>query len=190
MAEFEKCDRYRGRWQRLFRRESVSCVQAKMNVRRSISIISSPEYMSYTSQMPPVSTGSDDVDASLCRLFEPGTSYIGVCGFANRSDRYCIFKTLNSLKNKFHTFRIIYESESIVGRISGEWGRENRIVSISERASWFRYGPSARAFRNEHILNKYSPFLIVSFGDNKKSPDLLVRAKRNNINIFEISLRR
>lgn len=117
-------------------------------------------------------------------------SYIGICGCAKRSDKFYIFRILDNLKYKFNDFRIIYESESAVGKIAGEWGRRTGISGISERVLWFRYGPSARAFRSEHILNKYSPFLVVGFFERKKYPDLLIRAKRSNIQTMEFYLER
>ena len=133
-------------------------------------------------------TRNDDTNTSLWRLSSSVTSYIGVCGYVRRLDKYRIFRTLDDLKYKFHIFRIVYESESLVGKISDKWARDNGILSVSERVRWIKYGPSAKVIRNEHILNRYSPFLILNFAYQEKYPDLFIRAKRNNINTFEISL--
>lgn len=128
----------------------------------------------------------DDARRSLYHINGSGIQNIVICGSFRFSDEKSIFKNLDKIKYKYGTFRIIRASEDRIGKIANKWASENDIETIAERASWFRHGTAARALRDEHILNHYSPVLVICFADLKEYPDLYGRAKRKGIDILEL----
>lgn len=141
--------------------------------------------------MPPMTKISaiamrhDDARRSLYHISGSGIQNIVICGRFRFLDEKSIFKNLDKIKYKYGAFRIIRAAEDRIGKIANKWARENDIETIAERASWFRYGTAAKALRDEHILNYYSPILVVCFADLKERPNLYSRAKRYGIDIIE-----
>ncbi|WP_082979814.1 SLOG family protein [Labrys sp. WJW] len=126
-----------------------------------------------------------DARRSLYHINGSGIQNIVICGSFRFSDEKSIFKNLDEIKYKYGAFRIIRAAEDRIGKIVNKWARENDIEMIAERASWFRYGTAAKVLRDEHILNYYSPVLVVCFVTLKEYPNLYGKAKRDGIDILE-----
>lgn len=133
-------------------------------------------------------TRNDDTDNSLYRVFSSTIPNIGVCGSFKSPKMKYIFEKIDEIKHKLGYFRIIRTKEDSIGKISDKWARENGITTITVRASWLRHGSAASAIRNEHILNYYSPTLIVCFTDTEECPDLYRRAERRGIATLKINI--
>lgn len=144
--------------------------------------------------MPPmtkisaIATRHDDARRSLYHISGSGIKNIVICGSFGFLDEKSIFKNLDKIKYKYRAFRIICAAEDSIGKIANKWARENDIEMIAERASWFRYGTAAKALRDEHILNYYSPVLVVCFSNLKEYPNLYGKAKRDGIDVLEFCM--
>jgi hypothetical protein len=66
-------------------------------------------------------------------------------------------------------------------KIGGWLAKELGMNVIEEKADWFKYGKAAGPIRNQLMLDKYRPELVVAFHNDlehsKGTKDMLYRAK-------------
>ncbi|MGJ4860728.1 SLOG family protein [Labrys sp. La1] len=132
-----------------------------------------------------VSTQNDDNFLPPYHADAQDIQNVALCGSAFFYDEARIFRIMDEIKYKFGIFRLVRGKEDRVGKITDKWSQQNGIKNITERISWFKHGGVARAMRDEHILNKYSPILVVCFISLNKYPDLYKRSIKNYVNVIK-----
>ena len=61
---------------------------------------------------------------------------------------------------------------------AGLWARQNKdhVNHRTEHAKWGRYGLAAGPIRNQTMLTKYKPDLVIAFGTGRGTEDMVKRA--------------
>jgi hypothetical protein len=76
-------------------------------------------------------------------------------------------------------------------KISGWLAKDLGMNVIEEKADWFKYGKAAGPIRNQMMLDKHKPILVVAFHNDlehsKGTKDMLERAKKANVKTLLIS---
>lgn len=107
---------------------------------------------------------------------------IVICGDRNWDDFNAINEFLIKLLSIFNADEITVVHGDCRGadKISGYLAKKLGITVIPEAADWKRYGLGAGPKRNQYMLEKHNPIMVVGFHDNyaksKGTRDMIERA--------------
>jgi hypothetical protein len=57
------------------------------------------------------------------------------------------------------------------------WASKRGVPRVTEEADWARYGRKAGPMRNERMLGRYRPEVVVAFPGGRGTADMVTRAK-------------
>jgi hypothetical protein len=112
-----------------------------------------------------------------------------VCGDRNWKDKGLINKVLLSywMDAPWETLTIIHGCAKGVDSLAGEIGKENSQKILEFPAQWDKFGKSAGPIRNQQMLDKGKPDLVLAFHDNieesKGTKDMVNRAKNAGLEV-------
>ena len=67
------------------------------------------------------------------------------------------------------------------------WGERLALDVKTEEANWSKYGNAAGPIRNQAMLDKYSPDLVVAFPGGKGTADMVKRGRAAGVQIAEVT---
>lgn len=104
-----------------------------------------------------------------------------VCGGRNFNNYKMLAETLDEL-NKIHRFTCLIEGEARgADRLSRAWANSRKIPVEAYPADWDTYWKSAGPIRNQEMLDKGKPDMVVAFPGSVGTADMLERAKKVNL---------
>jgi hypothetical protein len=121
-----------------------------------------------------------------------------VCGGRDYSDKELIFKTLYDLCIKHSKFynpddnwlpsdiKIIAGGAAGADRIAISFAIQHYTQYKEYPAQWQKYGRAAGPMRNQQMLDKEHPDLVVAFPGGRGTTDMISRAKKAGIKVMEI----
>lgn len=103
-----------------------------------------------------------------------------VCGGRYYSDQITLYQILNHLKST----QIICGGASGADALAESWARDHGIPCQIEHADWRAYGPGAGPIRNQRMLTRYHPSIVVAFPGGRGTADMVKRAKLTGITLL------
>lgn len=106
-----------------------------------------------------------------------------ICGDRNWTNQTVIYNYLYSLLSSYqpHEITIVEGGCKGADNWGGYFAKQLGMTVIEERADWAKYGNAAGPIRNQFMLDKYHPDLVVAFHDDlehsKGTKDMVNRAK-------------
>lgn len=79
-----------------------------------------------------------------------------------RAERHCLKAKLMEMKGKGMSL-LIHGAAKGADTLAGAWADFNNVPTEVYPADWHRYGRSAGAIRNEEMLERGQPHLVVAF---------------------------
>ena len=106
-----------------------------------------------------------------------------VCGSGSMKDEQLIRSVLNEVHNDHRVRLVIHGGARGADRIANNWAKDNGIKIRICKAEWKKYDKPAAGIRNQEMIDKGNPGLVVAFWDGKASAtkDMLVRARENEV---------
>ena len=66
------------------------------------------------------------------------------------------------------------------------WAEKHAIRCYTEYADWDKHGKAAGPMRNQVMLDKYSPDLVIAFPGGKGTADMVTKAHKAGVDVVEI----
>lgn len=105
-----------------------------------------------------------------------------VCGGRRYSDIPTAFRVLDEIKPD-----VVVQGEATgADAIAKLWAKQHRVVCFGIRANWDRDGVRAGPIRNQKMLDKHRPRLVVAFPGGKGTADMVSRARAAGVEVREI----
>lgn len=124
-----------------------------------------------------------------------GRSRVLICGGRDFADRAGMTRILDYL-NAFGAdmglplprfAAIIHGNARGADRLAGEWARLRGIPEESYPADWGRYGKRAGPIRNQEMLDRAKPDLVIAFPGGRGTTDMIARAEKANVRILKLT---
>ncbi len=108
-----------------------------------------------------------------------------VCGGRDFTDTAFAYRVLDRLHKERGIDTIVEGDARGADRIAGYWARKNRITDLKFPADWKRDGNAAGPIRNQQMLDEGKPDLVVAFPGGRGTADMVARARKAGVPIFD-----
>lgn len=112
-----------------------------------------------------------------------------VCGGRDYTNKEKLYGVLNELfNNDTHLDDLVIISGMAPGAdtLGAQWARDYWVRLLKFPAKWEELGKSAGAIRNQEMLDKGAPNMVIAFPGGKGTADMKARAKKAKIAVLEI----
>src|SRR3546814_14604888 len=99
-----------------------------------------------------------------------------VCCGRDFNDVTFVYGTLDGLRRARGCDVVIEGDARGVDRIAGYWARKNRVTELKFPADWTKHGKAAGPIRNQQMLDKGKPDLVLAFPGGRGTADMVNRA--------------
>lgn len=113
-----------------------------------------------------------------------------VCGGRDYTDQDFVYQTLDRL-HKQYGFDVVIEGNAHgVDRMAGYWARRRRLDNVKESVTQADYDKHGRYLapkvRNQRMLDKHNPDLVVAFPGGGGTMDMVARALRAGVRVERV----
>lgn len=109
-----------------------------------------------------------------------------VCGGREYDNVDRVFAALDAVHRK-HGITLLIEGGAVGADACGlMWAVRKRVGTKTIEANWAQYGRSAGPKRNQRMLDEGKPDAVVAFPGGRGTADMVGRAKRANIPVWEV----
>lgn len=109
-----------------------------------------------------------------------------VCGGRTYTDQDEVFAVLNRIHKETPITAIIHGCAAGADYLGGEWARRNNIPEIRFPANWAEHGRQAGPFRNQEMLDRGKPDLVVAFPGQKGTDDMKLRTMKAKVTLQQV----
>lgn len=109
-----------------------------------------------------------------------------VCGGRNYRDQDSVWGTLNELDRKYGLTTLIHGGASGADTLAGMWARAWGVTEWVHPADWRKHGNAAGPIRNQDMLERGKPDLVVAFPGGRGTADMVRRAKTAGVPVHEV----
>lgn len=111
-----------------------------------------------------------------------------VCGGRYYHDQARVFQELDELHSSIGPFiRVIHGAAMGADQLGQLWAEARGIEHVPYYANWERHGRSAGPIRNQRMLTKGTPHMVVAFPGGRGTADMVARARRAGLMVVEVS---
>lgn len=103
------------------------------------------------------------------------------------SEQLMLRTVLESLKKSLDIEVIIEGGAEGADTLAGNWADEAHIPRATYPADWKKNGKKAGPIRNQQMLDKGKPSIVVAFPGGKGTKDMVKRAKDAGLAVYEVS---
>jgi len=106
-----------------------------------------------------------------------------VCGGRNYSNRQAVYDALEALYHKvpLDTLMVIQGGAKGADALAREWCQQRYVEYVNVPADWNNLGRSAGPLRNQKMVSKYRPDLVLAFPGGRGTADMVARAKEAGV---------
>lgn len=115
-----------------------------------------------------------------------GSKRVLVCGGRDFTDAALVERALGTLAKTTVIDCIIEGNQRGADRIAGYWARRHRIPDLKFNADWTKHGKAAGPIRNQQMLDKGRPDLVVAFPGGTGTADMVRRARAAGVEVIEV----
>lgn len=83
-------------------------------------------------------------------------------------------------------WRIIQGGANGADRMAREWAREHALELATELTEWEKHGRAAGPIRNQAMLDRHQPGLVVAFPGGRGTADMVRRSRKAGVDVAEI----
>jgi hypothetical protein len=112
-----------------------------------------------------------------------------VCGGRDYQDAQAVSTALDSAYIEFGNLHIIQGGASGADLLAKQWAvnRNQRVTTVP--ADWTMHGRSAGPIRNQIMLDRFMPDLVIAFPGGRGTFDMVTRAQKAGVPVREYSER-
>lgn len=110
-----------------------------------------------------------------------------ICGGRDFADEEMFHSALDDIiRIKGVPNRLVHGGARGADSMSEKWGCRYAINTIAEHADWKKNGKAAGIIRNQTMLDKFKPALVVAFPGRRGTADMIRRAERAGIQVARV----
>lgn len=110
-----------------------------------------------------------------------------ICGGRNYNNDKIVYDILDALHEKDAISELIEGGAKGADWLAGKWARHRKVQCRTFPANWNKYGPAAGPLRNQEMLDKSKPALVVAFPGGRGTKDMIGRARHAGISVLEVA---
>lgn len=110
-----------------------------------------------------------------------------VCGGRHFVDRALLHRVLNAIHGEGKIRCIIHGAARGTDRLADEWAAVNQLAIYRFHAHWKKHGPAAGPIRNQNMLEKSRPDLVVAFPGGSGTKDMMRRALAADVTVLRVT---
>lgn len=112
-----------------------------------------------------------------------------VCGGRDFADRETFDSAMSDLMStRGMPLVVVHGGARGADRMAGEWAKHHALRCYVEEADWNQHGKAAGVIRNQAMLDKHKPDLVVAFPGGRGTADMILRAKGAGVPVAEIQM--
>ena len=106
-----------------------------------------------------------------------------VCGGRDYADKGYVYQALDRVWREapMDTMIVIQGGAKGADALAREWCMERSVEYINVPANWDAHGRAAGPLRNEKMLRKYVPELVLAFPGGRGTEDMIKRAEKAGV---------
>lgn len=111
-----------------------------------------------------------------------------ICGGRHFADKTMFDSAMGDLiRLKGIPSRVVHGAAHGTDAMADDWATKKFSLQVIRcPADWGRFGMSAGPLRNQGMINRYKPDLVVAFPGGRGTADMVRRAREANIDVAEI----
>lgn len=110
-----------------------------------------------------------------------------VCGGRDYSDRATLFAKLDEYLAKFGSLCIIAGKAAGADSLAEDWARLRGASFHGFKADWQKHGKAAGPIRNQTMIDKGDPHLVLAFPGGRGTEDMVNRANAAHVTVVRVS---
>lgn len=108
-----------------------------------------------------------------------------VCGGRDYSDALWVAHILGRVLRERGISLVIHGAGRGADSLAASWAGQHRIETLPFPADWKAYGRGAGPIRNQQMLDEGKPDAVVAFPGGKGTADMVERAKKAGVPVWE-----
>lgn len=104
-----------------------------------------------------------------------------VCGGRDYHDKEHVYAVLDGLMERDGIDAVIHGGATGADMLATLWAVERNVTGIAFPADWDKYGKAAGPIRNQEMLDKGSPDMLLAFPGGRGTNDMMGRAERAGV---------
>lgn len=109
-----------------------------------------------------------------------------VCGGRYYDNRTRVFQVLDYYHNERGIKRVIEGGASGADKLAGEWALSREVDCVICPAQWKKHGNAAGPIRNQRMLDKYKPDLVLAFPGGRGTAHMVSIAREAGVPVYEV----
>lgn len=109
-----------------------------------------------------------------------------VCGSRDFTDRALLFRVLDAINEGGTIYCVIHGAARGADRLADEWAALNQLPIYRFHAHWKKHRRAAGPIRNQNMLEKGQPDLVVAFPGGAGTKDMMRRALAANVKVLRV----
>ena len=106
-----------------------------------------------------------------------------VCGGRDYADKARIFVELDAIKSQMTL--LMSGGAKGADTFALDWGQSRKVQCERYMADWHLHGTAAGPIRNQRMLDKGKPDIVLAFGGNRGTTDMIRRAVEAGVPVIE-----
>ena len=111
-------------------------------------------------------------------------SVVIVCGGRDYAYRSNVDAVLDQLCIDHSPLTIVHGGAPGADTFAKQWAEKHSIPSIQVNAEWGRWGPAAGPIRNQKMLDRYHPDMVIVFPGGRGTADMAARAFAAGVPVY------
>lgn len=113
-----------------------------------------------------------------------------VCGGRDFADQDMFDGAMGDLiRLKGMPERIVHGDASGADTMAARWAARHAVTVHAEPADWATHGRAAGPIRNQEMLDRFKPSLVVAFPGGRGTADMVRRARAAHVDVAEVQSR-
>lgn len=108
-----------------------------------------------------------------------------VCGGRDFTDYAAVCRALDQVNEAVGISAIIHGAARGADSLGARWAQERGILTVAFPADWNKRGKGAGHIRNQQMLDEGCPEGVVAFPGGTGTADMIRRAKRFGLKVWE-----
>lgn len=109
-----------------------------------------------------------------------------VCGGRDYDDRERVFSVLDKLEYDGNLY-VVEGGARGADTLAADWAEVRGHHHITVPADWSAHGRAAGSIRNQLMLDKYKPNLVIAFPGGRGTADMIARAEKAGVPVERVT---